>query len=73
MSITFDSLDQGWATQNKMSQKQGLGMTLDKAKHVCKSSGWFMELTQGTFTRLSSCISTLGLGIPKLLEFIGCT
>lgn len=73
MSITFDSLDQGWARQNKMSQKQGLDMTLDKAKHICKPSGWCMELNWGTFKRLSSCISTLGLGIPKLLEFIWCT
>lgn len=74
MSITFETLDQGWAKQDKMSQKQGLNMTLNKAKHICKPSGmWCMELNWGTFTRLSSCISTLGLGITKLLEFIGCT
>lgn len=72
MSITFETLDQGWAKQDKMSQKQGLNMILDKAKHICKPSGmWCMELNWRTFTRLSSCISTLGLGIPKLLEFIG--
>jgi hypothetical protein len=56
-----------------MSQKQGLGMTLNKAKHICKPSEWCMELNWGTFTRFSSYISTLGFGIPKLLEFMGCT
>jgi hypothetical protein len=65
MSITFDSLDQGWARQNKMSQKQGLGMTLDKAKTQLQTKWVVYGIELGNFHKIFKLHINFGTWNPQ--------